>query len=234
MNIHFAPPRDCGGIFLFPNSFPTVILRHSATSLGCIGPALRHGSSRRAVPPSIVTHRATSPARVFGTVPQTAVAEAPAGTSHFRLQMSLNYLLRGQRGTRQTCPLKLIQRAELRVCHISTCFPPYTAGHQGWLAAPISLPPVGWDHELRRELHGGGTLDSKLQPLQGYTPENALLYSELAGAVTCSTFPGHCGLIAFLVVNVAKAASTTVITDGLLYWHRNSTDSSIRKEQQLN
>jgi kumamolisin len=203
-DIHFAPPRNCGGIFCFQNSSPMVIFAASGNFPGVYWPSAS---------PWVVSAGGTTINRdASGNFTGESVWYSPpngggGGPSQYEpiptWQMSLNYLLRGQRGT-PDLSIEANPASGVGVyVTCSTCFPPYTGWTPGLVGGTsLASPLLAGIVNSAGNFYGGGTLDSNYNPYS-YTPENALLYSELAGAVTYrsyfrdigadSFFGGQCG-----------------------------------------
>ena len=202
---HFAPPLIAPCIHppfcVFQNANPMVIFAASGNFPGVYWPS----ASPWVVSAGGTTINRDSSGNFLGeTVWYSSPNGGGGGPSQYEpiptWQASLNYLLKGKRGT----PDLSIEANPASGVGVYVTTSPYT-GWLGGLVGGTSLasPLLAGIVNSAGNFYGGGFLDSSYNPYS-YTPENALLYSELAGAVTYPTYfrditgrqlgDNHCGV----------------------------------------
>ena len=178
---HFAPPQLCVGICALQAARPMVIFAASGNFPGVYWPS----ASPWVVSAGGTTINRDSSGNFLGeTVWYSPPNGGGGGPSQYEptptWQASLNWLLKGKRGT----PDLSIEANPASGVGVYVTTTPYT----GWVVGlvggtSLSSPLLAGIVNSAGNFYGGGFLDSSNQP-SNYTPENALLYSELAGAVT--------------------------------------------------
>ena len=188
-DIHFAPPRKqtCSPYgFCLQNARPMVIFAAAGNFPGVYWPS----ASPWVVSAGGTTINRDSSGNFLGeTVWYSPPNGSGGGPSQYEplpyWQAPVNYLLNGQRGT----PDLSIEANPASGVGVYVTTPPYG----GWVGlvggTSLSSPLLAGIANSAGNFYGYGLLDSSFNPFS-YTPENALLYAELAGSVT---YPAYFG-----------------------------------------